>query len=351
MSKLHGVMDKMVEIIETKRHEGPVDFQELCVKMTLDAIGVVALGANLGGLDGSRPIYKHMLDSFLVTRLRTSRPLQTFLFKHLPFLKGAREQQRTLDEMNADWDALTKEILARDDPPDGEEPIWQALRTMTDPETGQTIGYASLLAEVATVAVAGMDATGHQLPFVLALLASNPDVVEKLMEELKGHGLYGPDCRSATVEDLSELAYLSAIVKEGMRVSYVLIQMFERETPEDMKILDYRLPKGTRVIVPGNRWLNSETDWGDPTAFRPERWLAGEDMSQKFYLPFSCGPRDCVGQKLTHLEMRLAIVCLIQKYDLTPTCPVQELLKNGCDSFTVQATDGIWLNATPRLRV
>ena len=280
--KLQGVMDKMIEVIEAKRQRGPVDFQKLCVRMTLDAIGVVALGANLGGLDGSSHMYDLLVAASHITFSLAADPFRAFLYKRLPSLKGVQEMKATIDAMTAEWDALTREILTREDPPAGEKPIWHLLRTMIDPETGRMIDYKSLLSEVASVVAAGTDSTGHQLSHILALLASHPDVVEKLIEELKKHGLYGPGCKPVTSEDFSDLTYLAAIVKEGMRVSHVVVHIFDREVPKDMKILGYRVPKGTIVALPANRWINSETEWGDPDVFRPERWLTGEDMSQKY---------------------------------------------------------------------
>ena len=346
--KIHSVLDKVIEIIEEKRQNGPIEFQSLCVRMALDAIGVTALDMELGGLDNSRQICKLLIDAGHICVKRGYNPLQWRLYALLPFLKGAQEENRTLSALAAEWDALTREVLSRPDPPAGEEPLWYALKSLTDPDTGRRLGQAELKAELAVLVLAGMDTTGHQLAFVLALLASSPRVVEKLIEELKEHELYGPEFKRATFEDLGDLAYLSAVVKEGLRVSYISPVITERTVPEDMTILGFRMPKGTTVALPGLRWMSSEADWGDPDVFRPERWLAGEDVSQKYYLPFSVGPRDCVGQKLAVLKLRLAIVRLVQKYRLIPTCPAEELLKNSRDGIVIESMNGVWLHVNPQ---
>ena len=174
LPELQEVMDKMVEVIDTKRQKGPVDFQELCVRMTIDVIGAVALGTNLGGLDGSSRVYDLLIAAGHTTFSLAVDPFRAFLYKRLPFLKGVQEMKASIDAMTAAWDALTKEILARDDPSAGEQPIWHALRTMTDPETGRKIDFKSLLPDVATVATAGTDTTGHQISHIFALLASHP---------------------------------------------------------------------------------------------------------------------------------------------------------------------------------
>ena len=61
MPSLHSVLDKMAKIIDKQRVNGPIDFQELCVKMTLDSIGVLAMDVNLGGLDNSRQLYQNLV--------------------------------------------------------------------------------------------------------------------------------------------------------------------------------------------------------------------------------------------------------------------------------------------------
>ena len=86
-----------------------------------------------------------------------------------------------------------------------------------------------------------------------ALVASNPKVAESLTSELKEHRLLRPNCRAVHYEDLADLLYLCAVVKEGLRIAHALTCTFGREVPTDMDILGYRIPKGTTVTVIGNR--------------------------------------------------------------------------------------------------
>ena len=53
-------------------------------------------------------------------------------------------------------------------------------------------------------------------------------------------------------------------------MSPIIVLIFDREVPTDMKVLGYRVSKGVMVALPANRWINSEREWGDPTPFRPE---------------------------------------------------------------------------------
>jgi len=348
MPRLNKVMQKMISIIEEKREGGPIDVQPLFVKMTLDAIGVVAFDTALGGLDDSRNLYSLLLEAGYITRDRFRNPPKKAFVKYFPKSKEAQRQNAIIGALNAEYDRITTEILDRDDPSNDEEPMWFALRNLKDPDTNETIARGRLLSEVATVVIAGMQSTGHQLAWLLGLLACHPHVIDKLLEELEQHGLYGPDAKDVMFEDLGELTYLTAIIKEGMRIGYVITGVLGVFVPKDMTILGYRVPKGAMILCPGTRALHSEEMWGDPEAFRPERWLTGEDMSHKYSLGFSAGPRDCIGQRLAMLEMRLAIIGLVTRYQFRLEGDWKDLMKSAVDGLVIEAKDGVYIHVTPR---
>ena len=108
--------------------------------------------------------------------------------------------------------------------------------------------------------MAGMDSTGHQLGWILAVLASNPDKVGKLVEQLKGRSLCGKDSRNVTVDDFAKGFYLSAIIKEGMCIAHAIFGPFVRCVPHDMRILGYRVPAGPRIMFPSTRPMCSEAE-------------------------------------------------------------------------------------------
>ena len=347
--RVHGVLDKMNEIIEQQRSTGgAVELQALCVKMTLDVIGVVAFDTTLGGLDGGSALYQGIIDVGHYLSTQSLNPFKALYRTLFPNSKVAQEYRASLHQLTAEYDKLTKEIIAREDAPGEDEPIWAGLKRFIDPETGEPLLYDSFLTEVALVVMSGMDTTGHQLAWILALLASNPDKVEKLMEELKSRGLSGENARNATFADLAELPYLTAIIKEGMRIAHAVFGPFIRSVPHDMSILGYRVPAGTVIIFPSTRLMCAEAEWGDPDVFRPERWLSGEDMSQKLCLGFSYGPRDCIGQRLAMMEMRMAVIRLVAKFKFSATVPFDDLMNKVSNGVAIEAKDGVWLNVAER---
>ena len=348
MPKIHDVMQKMISIIESAWEDGPIDVQKLSVSLTLDFIGSIAFDKNLGGLDGSGEILDHILAAGYIAREAYGNPLKTVYCKLFPHSKVGRHRSSVLGKLHKEWKRLTDEILAREDPVNDEEPIWYGLKYLIDPETKKRLDYDGLLAEVATVVFGGMDTTGHQLAWILGLLAARPDVVGKMLDELKQHGLYGDTQKELQFEDLSNLTYLNAVVREGMRVVHIFPAGFARSVPRDMSILGYRIPKGTTILLIGNRAYHIDTDWNDPESFKPERWLNDDAICRLHNLHFSWGPRDCPGQKLAMLEIRIAIVAIFQKYVVSLVGSYADLADNTVEGLVTEAEDGIWLNFTPR---
>ena len=349
MPKTYDVMRKVIGIIESAREKGPIDIQKLFLGMTLDVICAIAFDMNMGGLDGSRDTLDLILAGGHITRDIYRGSLKSVYCKVFPRSKAGQHQSSVLNKLRNEWKLITDEILARDDPVNGEEPIWYGMKHLTDPETKKRVDYDLLLAEVAGAVIAGMDTTGHQLSWIFALLATRPDVVNKILDELEHQGLYGSTRRDLQFEDLSNLDYLNAVVKEGMRVAHVSSSNFRRRVPTDMNILGYRIPKGTLIVQPGNRAFNIDTDWSDPESFKPERWLGDDDdICRSHNLQFSTGPRDCPGQKLAMLEMRVAIAVILQKYEISLVGSYADLAHNAVDGIVIGAKDGIWSNFVPR---
>ena len=342
------LIDAAASIIEEKRMLGPVDCQELFVRLTLDAIGEVALEKNLGGLDRSQDIYELILSAGYISQEQYFNPLKTLFCWLFPNSKEARRRRSVIERMTAEWDRLTAEIVVRDDPEDGREPVWNGLRKLKDPETGKLIERRTMLAEVGGIVLGGMDTTGHQLGWIFALLAAHPKVTDKLLQELGEHGLYGEDAKDLQFEDLADLTYLTAVIKEGMRIAHIIPGSLLRSVPRDMTILGYRVAKGTIITNPGDQTFSTVEMWGDPDVFRPERWLTGEDMSQMYCMPFSVGPRDCSGQRLAMLEMRVVIVELIKRYRFSMTTSYKELMQKAKLGVVIESSVGIFLNFTPR---
>ena len=132
------------------------------------------------------------------------------------------------------------------------------------------------------------------------LLATNPEDRSRLETEVTAV-LDGPP----TAEDLSDLSVTERVAKEAMRL-YPPAGMLFREATEDTELGGYRVPEGTKVLLP-QFTVHADDRWFDaPDRFRPERFTAERsDQRPDFaYFPFGGGPHQCIGMHFAMMELK-----------------------------------------------
>jgi cytochrome P450 len=188
-------------------------------------------------------------------------------------------------------------------------------------EAGAGLTDVEIRDQTMTLLAAGHETTANALSWTLYLLARHPDVRAKLLAELRD--VLGG--RSPTVDDLTRLPYLDQVVKESMRL-YPPAWTQGRRAIEAFELEGYRLPAGTVVMF--SQWVIHRLVevWGDPDAFRPERFApeAESAIPPGAYFPFGGGPRMCIGMPFANLEVRLLLATILQRYapNLVPGYPV-----------------------------
>lgn len=176
------------------------------------------------------------------------------------------------------------------------------------------------------------------------LLAQNPEAEAKLQAELE-EVLEG---RSPTIEDLPNLPYANAVIKESMRL-YPPVSLIGREAVEDVEIGDYRMPKGCVVML--SQWVmhHKEMYFDQAEVFKPERWLADEPLEKQLprgvYFPFGDGPRICIGQGFAMMEAVLVLCAIAQRYKLE-LVPEHEIVPQP--SITLRPETGIQITLIAR---
>lgn len=168
--------------------------------------------------------------------------------------------------------------------------------------------------EVSNLFAAGYEVTAYTLAFTLYLIAQHPDVEARLVDEIDR--VLGR--REMTVPDLEKLPYLEMVLKESMRLLPVTT-VVSRQAVEPVLLNGRTLAKNSLVLIAP--WtLHRRSDvFPNPLRFDPERFhLDRSDKIPKFaYLPFSAGPRVCIGNALAMLQMRVNLALILQRYRLT----------------------------------
>ncbi|XP_046467889.2 cytochrome P450 4C1-like isoform X6 [Neodiprion pinetum] len=226
-----------------------------------------------------------------------------------------RRKKEALLRKRDNRDATTDHKYDEDDSlPPRRKAYLDLLMELTDNQMKFT--DQELREEVDTMIVAGHDTTSNMICSVLLMLASHPDVQEKAYRELEEiYGSSKVEERCVTHEDLSRMGYLERVIKETMRV-FPIAATVSRAVTEDFDVGEYTLPKGSIVGIDIIKMHRSEEFWPDPFVFDPDRFLPQEIAKRHscVYLPFSAGPRNCIGSRFAMMEMKTVLATILRRY-------------------------------------
>ena len=115
----------------------------------------------------------------------------------------------------------------------------------------------------------------------------------------------GPDLRAPTAEQVADLVYIDAVIKETARLNPV-VSVVVRQLTTDLRIGDTLLPGGC-IAAPCIYLTHRSPDlWGEPEVFDPTRFLGGRADPYTFF-PFGGGVRHCVGAAFATYEMKIIL--------------------------------------------
>jgi len=170
--------------------------------------------------------------------------------------------------------------------------------------------------EVDTFMFEGHDTTAMAISWGLHFIGLNQDVQKKLHEELDE--IFGDDKeRAITTDDLSKLKYLDCCVKETLRLC-PSVPLFGREFMNDTQIGKYIVPKGTMAGIFAYQLHRNKDLFPNPEVFDPERWMSDRLLKGNpyGYVPFSAGPRNCIGQKFALQEDKIVMAHVLRNFNL-----------------------------------
>jgi len=336
----HG--HKLLKILQSKIGE-ELDFQDIFARVTLDSIGEIAFGVNLGSLkDESIPFARAFNKVQVSIGTRFNNPVVMLAGPFKKFLKSEQEledgckvinqfaydliQTRKMDsQLEEKTDLLSQYIKMRD-------------------EDGQPFSDRYLRDIIINFVTAGRDTTAETMTFVSYLLAQNPRVEAKLMEEIQTT-LNGRDPDYETVKSMS---YLTAVIDEALRL-YPAVPYDPKYALEEATLPNGTIvPKGCTLLWSAYIMGRSEELWDNPMEFRPERWLGengGIPVESINAIPFQLGPRICLGKNMAYLEMKMVIILLLQKFKLkvVENHPIETI-----PSVTIYAKYGVKLTIQSR---
>ncbi len=176
-----------------------------------------------------------------------------------------------------------------------------------DKSEGEAMPDRQLIDEVLTLIVAGHETTAASLSWTWYLLSRHPAVCEALTAEARS-------CAMHTVPDwrvLESMEYIPQLIKESLRL-YPPGWLYTRRALDEDNFGKYKLPAGSDVFICSYLLHRHPTYWDRPERFMPERFSSENELSRhRFaYIPFSAGPRHCIGESFAMSEMMIHLAVL-----------------------------------------
>uniref|UniRef100_A0A182FJZ7 Uncharacterized protein n=1 Tax=Anopheles albimanus TaxID=7167 RepID=A0A182FJZ7_ANOAL len=211
-------------------------------------------------------------------------------------------------------------------------------------ESAKTAGTAAISdeeikEEVDTIMFEGHDTTAAGSSFVLCLLGIHQDVQERVYAEQRQ--IFGDSRRPVTFADTLEMKYLERVIFETLRM-YPPVPIIARKLNEDVQLAsrNYTVPAGTTVVIGTYKIHRREDLYPQPERFNPDNFLPERTQARHYYsyIPFSAGPRSCVGRKYAMLKLKVLLSTILRNYKVLSNVPEKEFKLQG--DIILKRTDG-----------
>lgn len=253
------------------------------------------------------------------------------------------EQKKRLNEFTRKMIKQRREIL-------GDSPSSYKRKCLLDymiqiSDTNAEFTEEDIVNEACTFMLAGQDSVGAAVAFTLFLLAQNSTEQSKCFGELKQ--IFGGDDRSPTMMDLRQMRFVEMCIKEALRL-YPSVPLIARKLGEEVQLSKYKLPAGSNVFICPYATHRLPHIYPDPEVFNPQRFSPenSEKRHPYAFIPFSAGPRYCIGNRFAIMEIKTIVSKLLRSFELLPVAGKTTF--EATFRITLRASGGLWIRLKKR---
>ncbi|KAJ3289946.1 hypothetical protein HDU79_003657 [Rhizoclosmatium sp. JEL0117] len=319
-----------------------IDISEEMMQFALYVIASAGFGKDFAWTDKEGDIPAGHTLSFKTTMKTVIENLMNYvMFPDWSLSKLARTSRKEfgqymdemIEEAIADGDSLSPNIL-------------QALTKAAFAENESSkLTKEEIRANGFVMIVAGHETTANTLAYAFALLALHPDIQDTLYQHCV-EALGGKDPEYA---DFSKLTYSLAVMNETLRLYPQVIAIPKYSADQTVVIGKHVLPPKTVIHIEVTAIHKNPDVWGpDVDEFKPERFLSTDEARQNAvkigWMPFSEGPRACVGKKFSQVEFVVVLTMVIMRYRVgVPEGVSRECLLESASLFTLKPKHNVKL--------
>uniref|UniRef100_A0A8C1W8D6 Cytochrome P450 3A n=1 Tax=Cyprinus carpio TaxID=7962 RepID=A0A8C1W8D6_CYPCA len=218
-------------------------------------------------------------------------------------------------------------------------------RGSSEEHTEKGLSDHEILSQSMIFIFAGYETSSSTLSFFFYNLATNPEAMKKLQEEIDQTF---PNEAPVDYEGVMNMDYLDAALNESLRL-FPIVARLERVCKKTVDINGLLVPKDVVVMIPTFALHRDPDYWSDPESFKPQRFTKGnkESVDPYMFMPFGLGPRNCIGMRFAQVSMKLAIVEILQRFDVSVCDETQVPLELGISGL-LAPKDPIKLQFKPR---
>ncbi|KAF2008152.1 cytochrome P450 [Amniculicola lignicola CBS 123094] len=258
------------------------------------------------------------------------------LDKYLGYILPKNIVQRRLDHRAMSAAKARKRLEMDTDRPDFVTP------TKKYNDQKDALSLAEWELNMSTLVFAGSETTWSALSGIMRELLQNRGVLHRLTREIRS--AFGEE-DEITIASAGKLAYLNAVIGEGLRLAPPVVIGLPRVVPEmGATVCGQWVPGGTYVAVHQFAANRQASNFHLPNSFIPERFLEKDDRDDMSILqPFNIGRHSCIGMKLAYAEMRLILARLLYAFDVVLDDPTDVWDWGEQDTFMFWDKRPLWV--------
>lgn len=335
MRTFEPVMQEQVDVFLEKLYESsqasrPVDMTQSCKRLGFDIVGHLVFGFALN--TQTDPTYRFIIDGVAMGNYGANACMQLPVLKNQAIRavrnlipRSPRTRYLRLQE-DIFRTRLSLDKHAKND-------LYSSVADHIDSDGPISISLDEFWSEAMFFFPAGGDTTATALSALFFYLSRSPEVYRKLSGEIRGAFTHGAEIRGGP--KLAGCRYLRACIDEALRMSPPVSGTLWRErapggsgdddeaSRAPLVVDGHVVPRGVQVGVNIYALHHNEAYFPEPFAFRPERWLVGEDGAgadalrrmHAAFAPFSTGARGCAGKPMAYLESSLVAAQTLWYFD------------------------------------
>ncbi|KYM99110.1 Cytochrome P450 4g15 [Cyphomyrmex costatus] len=216
-------------------------------------------------------------------------------------------------------------------------------------QNGSILTDEEVKEQVDTIMFEGHDTTAAASSFFLSIMGCHPDIQEKVIQELDD--IFGDSDRPVTFQDTLEMKYLERCLMETLRM-YPPVPIIARTIKTDLKLAsgDYTIPAGSTVVVTTFKMHRQPHIYPNPEVFNPDNFLPEKTANRHYYafVPFSAGPRSCVGRKYAMLKLKIILSTIMRNYRIKSDIKESDFRLQA--DIILKRAEGFKIRVVPRKR-